>query len=171
MAQNKITLNLPSNLSYTERERIADLAIERIRERTNKGVDMHGEAFRAYSQTYRDSDNYKNAHKSGLVNLRLTNEMMNDLEQLGDSPNAVTIGFEAGSDANDKASWAKASDNGPRREFLGINQAELQDIISQVKGETSRTNVTQLVRAELGSESKLLSSFLSTFTVGADDGI
>jgi hypothetical protein len=132
-------------LTSDEKDEVADLIIERIVDRTQQGKDKNnrqwsGKAAR-YSDSYKDSLDFKIAGKSpGKVDLQLSGDMLAALSVLDKTRRSVTIGFEPGSEEN-----AKADGNirgtygqskpipGKARDFLGITDRELDNIIKLVK--------------------------------------
>lgn len=48
---------------------------------------------------------------------------------VSNQPGSIEIGFE-NQQAEKKAEWAEASDNGPSRKFFGVRADELSDILS-----------------------------------------
>lgn len=137
-------IEIPSDLSRDARIALADEIVSFIKERTDRNLDINGAKFAAYSPEYVASADFKAAGKSkGDVNLRLTNEMMDSIQVLDISQSSITIGFDAGSPANDKGVWNQASDNGPSRKFLGVNEKDLEKLIAKVKIETSTVSTEQ----------------------------
>lgn len=132
-------------LTSDEKDEVADLIIERIVDRTQKGRDKDnrpwsGSAAR-YSDSYKESLDFKIAGKSpSKVDLQLSGDMLAALSVLDKTRRSVTIGFEPGSEEN-----AKADGNirgtygqpkpipGKARDFLGITDRELDNIIKLVK--------------------------------------
>lgn len=132
-------------LTSDEKDEVADLIVERIVDRTQQGKDKNnrqwsGKAAR-YSDNYKDSLDFKIANKSpSKVDLQLSGDMLAALSVLDKTRRSVTIGFEPGSEEN-----AKADGNirgtygqskpipGKARDFLGITDRELDNIIKLVK--------------------------------------
>lgn len=139
--QKKSRINLPKDLSQEARTLLADKVISLIKERTDKNKDVDGSKFAPYSNSYVASQDFKNAGKSKSdVNLRLTNEMMDSIQLIDQGPGFITIGFESGTDANDKAVWQERSDNGPSRKFVGINDKDLTRLLAEVQVEMPSAN-------------------------------
>jgi hypothetical protein len=136
------------NLTKDEKADVGDLIVERIVNRTDKGIDVDGEKFAKYSKGYIDSLNFKIAGKSkGKVNLQLSGDMLAALKVLKDKGDSLTIGFEKGSDENAKAdgnirgTYGKDKPN-PflSRDFLGISNDELIKIVKTIKRGTAKGN-------------------------------
>ena len=146
-------ISIPNGLSLDARSALADEIVSFIKERTDKNLDVNGNKFHSYSEAYINSPDFKAAGKNkNDVNLRLSNEMMDSIQVLSIGNDSVTIGFEPNTPANDKGSWNIASDNGPSRKFLGINEKDLDKLIAKVKVDYS-TNIetTSLANAILKS--------------------
>lgn len=138
----KIKIDLSGyGLSPDQKDEVADLIIERIVNRTDQGKDKNNRPFKEYSDSYKESLDFKIAGKKGKpVNLQLSGDMLAALSVLDKTSRSVTIGFENGSEEN-----AKADGNirgtygqskpipGKARDFLGITIKELTDIIKFIK--------------------------------------
>ena len=125
-------VNVPIHWDSQLRRAFAKEVVRVIRERTEQGIDKDGRKFKGYSDTYANSKDFKIAGKNKAnVNLRLTSEMMNTLDVVSDTTGVVHIGYNPGTDENDKAAWAAASDNGVSRKFLGISDAEAKRLIEK----------------------------------------
>lgn len=150
--QKKSRINIPRDLSEEERNLLADKVVNLIKERTDKNKDINGSKFAPYSKSYVESKDFKNAGKSKSdVNLRLSNEMMDSIQLIDQGPGYITVGFESGTDANDKAVWQERSDNGVSRKFVGINDKDLARLLAEVKVEspTKTTKVDTLAKSIL----------------------
>lgn len=139
----KFSLSL-SGYTPAEREAIAVRVIDKIKERTQSGVDKDGNSFAPYSKEYKKSAAFKTAGKGSEVDLTLSGDMLDSIEILTNRSGKVDIGFAAGSAENGKAdgnirgTYGKDHKVGPSRKFLGISQAELRAILSDFpKGEAA----------------------------------
>lgn len=142
--QLKFVINVPTDFTETERDFVSELVIEHIQKRTDNHKDINGKQFTKYSKEYTSSRDFKLAGKSaGDVNLRQTGDTMDLIEVLSSTPGRITIGYEKGSEENDKAQWLQASDNGPSRKFLGIKNKDLKIIIDKVKSSRSSEDSEQ----------------------------
>lgn len=110
-------------------------------ERTDQGKDKDGNRFARYSDSYKDSLDFKIAGK-GPVNLQLSGDMLAALKPLKMTKNWIEVGFDRGSDENAKAdgnirgTYGKSSPiPGKARDFLGITERELMKILKYVKKE------------------------------------
>lgn len=137
-SQQKFTVNIPVELNASERLELAELIIDHVYERTDSGLDVNNKSFTPYAKSYSKSKDFRLAGKSNVVNLQLTGEMMRSLEVINHTSGEITIGYETGTEENDKAAWAAASDNGPSREFLGISDKTLNLLIKSI--ELNRTD-------------------------------
>ena len=130
----KKRITVPNDLSSGERQLVARKVIERIQDRTDAGRDVNNVKFPSYSDEYADSLEFKIAGKSkGNVNLQQSGDTIHSIELLDHGSGFISIGFEGGSEENDKGTWLEASDNGVSRKFLGINDDDLRTIVNKVK--------------------------------------
>lgn len=146
------------------RQSIAQLVIDHMKARTQeKNVDVDGKAFAPYSKAYKDSTVFKLLKGAdGDVNLTLTQNMIGDLDLLGETENTIRVGF---SDAKEilKAYNHNTGDTVPKRQFFGVTKKEVQelvarnhqkDIIRLQRGEPGSTTVGDLL-AEVGSATRV----------------
>jgi hypothetical protein len=137
----RTTIRLPSGLSTDQKEQIADLAIERIVERTSQGKDENGKRFKGYSKAYINSLDFKSAGKDASeVNLQLSGDMLAAIKILEIKGNKAVIGFEEDSVENGKADGnirgtygTSKPDPKKARPFLGISEKELSKIVKYVQ--------------------------------------
>jgi hypothetical protein len=116
------------------KEYIGQLIIERIRQRTESGVDIDGESFKAYSKKYKESLPFKAFGKSDDVNMTLSGDMLGLMDIIDESRNVITIGW------SDETNKLKAANhNGgytlPKRQFFGVNEKELKQIVKETKAD------------------------------------
>ena len=128
-AQQTEIIRIPRTLTATQRQILANNVISFIIRRTQRGLDKFDRPFTGYSESYKNDPRY---NKSGRVNLRLTFDMLANIRLLNHGTGFITIGFERGSVANDKAAWHKQGINKPVRDFLGISRKELNRMLSQI---------------------------------------
>lgn len=140
----KIKIDLSGyGLSPDQKDEVADLIIERIVNRTDQGKDKNNRPFKEYSDSYKESLDFKIAGKKGKpVNLQLSGDMLAALEHLKkyDTNRSIVVGFKNGSEENAKAdgnirgTYGNPSPNPKKaRDFLGITIKELTDIIKFIK--------------------------------------
>lgn len=137
----RISLDIPDDLTPRQRQRVADLVIDHIITRTERGIDKDGNRFPAYSEEYIKSHEFKVAGKSkNKVNLTLSGDMLASLELLSDKKGKITIGFEKGSEENARAdgnirgTYGSSKGNAEKaRDFLGIDDVTLKKIIREVE--------------------------------------
>lgn len=144
-SQQKVTIQVPLDLDANARAVIADRIIDFILKRTDKGLDKNNKPFKQYSEQYVNSLDFKIAGKSkSKVNLKLTGDMLTDLEVLDTSVTGfITIGFLPGTEENDKAAWQRNNTRSyfPKRDFLGITQKDLDAIVRRYKQENPLESV------------------------------
>lgn len=140
MAWQKISLDIPRELKPEQRERLADLVIEHMVDRTQRGIDKDGKKFPKYSKEYIKSLDFKNAGKSASkVDLQLSGDMLAAIRLLSQKPGSLTIGFENGTKENDKAegniegSYGGDPNPAKARDFLGIERKKLRELIDYVR--------------------------------------
>jgi len=130
--QQVMHLSVPDDWTSFEREEFAQQVVDFIKARTDDGKDINNQSFAGYSDSYASSLDFRIAGKSkSNVNLRLSGEMMDTVDLISHTAGTIFLGFQSGTDANDKAAWAAASDNGPSRKFLGLDDASLNRLVSQ----------------------------------------
>lgn len=147
--QQKVTIRVPSDIDALGRAVLGDMLIDFIQDRTARGKDISGDNFARYSASYKDSDDFDVAGKSNVVNLELTGDTMASIELLSHETGSVTLGFESGSDENDKASWLAADDNGRSRAFLGINASDFQIVLRNYRAANPETE--DIIRSQARS--------------------
>lgn len=141
MAWQRVKLQIPEDLKPSERLELADLVIEHIVDRSDRGLDKDGRKFPKYSKNYIKSLDFKNAGKSpSQVNLQLSGDMLAALKLLSHKNGELTVGFEKGSQENDQAegnikgTYGQPTPiPGKKRDFLGIDSKKLNELILAVK--------------------------------------
>jgi hypothetical protein len=140
MPQQKVEIPIPDDLKPAQRAELADLIIEHIVDRTQRGLDKEGKRFPGYSKEYIKSLDFKNAGKSrSKVDLQLSGDMLAALTLLTEKKGLLKIGFERGADENDRAegnilgSYGRDPDPSKARDFLGIQKSKLKELIAYVK--------------------------------------
>jgi hypothetical protein len=134
-------------LTRDQRREVADLAIERIYDRSNKGKHLdknfeHVEPMPKYSAAYAASLDFKIAGKNKKKpDLQLSGDMLASIRLLKDRRDEITIGFLA----SDKENNGKAEGNmlgtygtkkpnpDKARRFLGLTPREIKLIIQEVQ--------------------------------------
>lgn len=140
MAWQKFTVDIPTNLKPDQRRELADLVIEHIFDRTNRGLDKNGKRFPGYSKEYVASLDFKVGGKSkSKVDLQLSGDMLAAMKLISHSSGKLLIGFDNGTLENDKAegnilgTYGQPSPiPGKQRDFLGIQRRKLAELIDYV---------------------------------------
>ena len=119
--------------------------IEQIVKRTLSGIDKDGQKFPAYSEAYKESDDFKIYGKSKKVNLRLSGEMLASME-LGTAKARKIKNIMADNHNNDKAHGHITGNisNDPesaRRNFLGLPMDDLGDIMKKTMAEFNQDSI------------------------------
>lgn len=140
MAWQRVKIEIPDDLKPGEREDIAWLVLEHIRDRTATGRGLNADGsrlkrFPGYSESYKKSLDFKIGRKSSTVNLTLSGDMLDAMDLLSHKKGQLVIGFENGSVDNDKAegnilgAYGGDPNPGKARNFLGVTDAELKTIL------------------------------------------
>jgi len=140
----RINLKIPADLKPAQRMALADLVIEHIYDRTIRGVDKDGNRFAGYSKNYIKSLDFKNAGKSKSdVDLKLSGDMLAAMKMLSQKSGSLIIGFENGTPENAKAEGnilgtygQKSPIRGKARDFLGLQDSKLSQLIAAVKDDS-----------------------------------
>lgn len=173
--QQKFIIDIPVEFDEVERQKIAELSVQRIVARTDVGIDKTGKRFSPYSASYVNSLDFKIAGKNrNEVNLQLTGDMINSLQILESKPGKIILGYNEGTIENDKAAWAAASDNGPSRKFLGLKPEELELILAEVRMSRPKT-LSGLAKQEMTlreknkTQKQLIDKLLQNFYLDTGD--
>ena len=141
MAQQKVTIKVPKDLSPDERLELAEEIIEFIKLRTENGTGYRAKTGRNYklgSVPYSKQYATKKGVGRRSVDLSLSTEMLNSIELLNHRSGAITVGYEAGTEVNGKAegnqvgSYGRSPNPRKARPFLGISSGDLQTLIDRV---------------------------------------
>lgn len=125
----RFRLDAPEDFTPGMREALGKEVVEFIRRRTESGKDKNGDKFIKYSKAYINSKAFKIAGKSpSKVNLTLSGDMLIALDVLSHKSGSVLIGFEKGSEEN-----ARADGNVQTRDFMGIGDKDLENLIDKVR--------------------------------------
>ena len=139
-SQQKFTFRVDLSFDEPTRREIADDVLKFILRRTETGKDKNNKKFKKYSEAYSESLDFKIAGKSrSHVDLQLSGDMLTDLRVLNTKViGFITIGFDPGTDENDKAAWQRNNlqPGFPKRDFLGIAQVDLQRILLRYRART-----------------------------------
>ena len=148
MSQQKVDIDISKfDLTSDEREKLEEEILEHIRDRTEggQGVRRRGRGFSlysfpGYSKAYTKSLDFRIAGKSsGNVDLTLSGDMLAAMDVLSSNKNKIRVGFDAGSEENDRAEGNQLGSYGGRpkarraRRFLGLTKSELEQLVDRVK--------------------------------------
>lgn len=111
------------------KERFAQACIDHVVERTGKGIDVHGRKFDGpYDPEYVESQEFAAYGKQkSKVNMNLRGEMLGLLDVLSTRGNGIKIGWDEALQ-NKKAFNHNTGDTVPKREFFGLNRAQLESV-------------------------------------------
>lgn len=143
---------LPKTIKSTkDKLALGEKIVEYIRQRTEKKTANDGSRFPNYSKKYAESLDFRIAGKSkNNPNLRLTGDMLADLEVLSIKGDKLLIGYKNGTKSNAKADGHQTGWQGERpnaaRPFLGFEGSEKRKLKEMIKdyekdvlaGETSQ---------------------------------
>jgi hypothetical protein len=179
MAQQKTTIKINPKYNKEQREAIAQEIIDYMIDRTLKSKDKNNRNFKPYSKEYKQSLDFKNAGKTSKVNLTLSGDMLVSMDLLNSRKGSITIGYQKGSEENDKAEGnikgtygstrktkidPKTGKRVPRqikkRDFLGISGNDLRSKIlskfpltrkEDLAEQVATTQITQSLSEQLAA--------------------
>jgi len=138
----RFKVKIPSDIKPGDREDLAFAVLEFIRDRTDSGKDKNNKSFKKYSDAYKDSLDFSIAGKSSKPNLKLSGDMLDDMDIISHRKGQIILGYENGSENNAKAdgnitgSYGRPSGNKKHaRDFLGITEKDLTNVIKRFRKE------------------------------------
>jgi hypothetical protein len=136
----KFRVDAPDDFGPSMREALGREVTEFIRKRSESGRDKNNKKFPKYSKSYKESLDFKNAGKTSKVDLTLSGDMLIALDIISHKRGSILIGYENGSEENDKAdgnvtgSYGKSSPRPSKaRDFMGISQSDLEKLTDKVR--------------------------------------
>lgn len=134
MAKQYFEIELPPGIPSDEKDSIAEEIINYIIKRTrDDGLDKNGKAFKKYTKEYAS----KKGVGVGDVDLTLTSEMLDELDYTIKN-RRIKIGYtKASAELNGKVegnitgSYGGDPNPSKARDFLGITDSELENILSK----------------------------------------
>jgi hypothetical protein len=136
----RFRVDAPDDFTPGMREALGREVTEFIRRRSEAGKDKNGKAFPKYSKSYKESLDFKNAGKTGKVDLTLSGDMLIALDVISHRRGSILIGYENGSEENAKAdgnlrgTYGNSKPiTGKARDFMGISEAQLNQLIRKVE--------------------------------------
>lgn len=131
--------------SESIRERIGQAAIDIILDRTAKGKSLNGGSFQKYSSEYKKSLPFKAFGKGSGVNLKLTGDMLGQLDIMEHNKNKIKLGWEDDTERS-KAFNHHTGHTLPKRPFFGITDKEKGNIVDDFS--ETVTDLQEVERAE-----------------------
>lgn len=137
--QEKIPI--PSGLSSRFKDELGARILEEVRARTGRGIDKNGKNFKKYSESYKDSLDFKNAGKSLTVNLESTGDMLAELDIISIGSTSITIGYKLEHEDAGKVQGNVLGEYGNDkpvtrpRDFIGLPSTVVNRIIAQMRTE------------------------------------
>jgi len=122
---------VPQNNAF--REAVGQAIIDAMLTRTEQSVDVNGKSFTKYSKEYKGSLDFDAAGKSNKVNLRLTGDMLDQIDVTKIDGNTIEIGWDDSDESAKAHGHITGGGNMPKRDFFGINGSEK----SEIRGEFS----------------------------------
>lgn len=140
MGWMKVRLEIPENLTPAQREEFGYLAAVAMADKARQGIGVreNGEYFRNKAFP-RYTKEYAKRKGQSNVDLTLSGEMLDDLTLLSHRSGSVLIGFENGTESNDKAegnitgSYGRSPNPRKARNFLGLTRSEIKEIVRSVR--------------------------------------
>lgn len=129
MTWQRTRIKIPEDLDSQERVELASDILLFIKDRTQSGRNRANRKFPPYSKEY---------FKSGTVDLTLSEDMLNDMRLLSHNRGSLLIGYENGTQSNDKAegnqtgSYGRSPNPKKARPFLGITKKDLDVLVRAV---------------------------------------
>jgi hypothetical protein len=127
----RIKIEIPKQIKPADREQVALEIIDFIANRTKRNKDKDGRKFPNYTKDYAK---IKGTSRS-KVDLTLTGEMLDELKLISHRAGSLLIGYDRGSEINGKVEGNRTGSYGgspnpdKARDFLGLRDKELQDIL------------------------------------------
>lgn len=135
--QQKVAIKIPKGYSRAERKAISFDIRQHIVERTKKGFDKNGRRFKGYTEEYMQSADFKASGKTSLVNLSLSDEMLEELKDVKDSDGEIVVGYDGRKnklngkvEGNRKGTYGQKKSTGKVRDHLGITKTQLNNILA-----------------------------------------
>ena len=155
-----------SEYTPAQREAIAIEVIDKIIARTKAGKDKNGNPFAPYTKEYKESINFKIGGKSSRVDLTLSGDMLDSLEIIRNAP-IMEIGYSSGNPERGKAegnilgTYGQPKQTAPKRDFLGIQERELESILRKYPPKSDRADQRARETLTKVKESERLSGRIS----------
>ena len=125
-----------------EKETFVTLAIERIIERTQSGVDINGNSFAEYSEDYAD----KKGVDVSEVDLTLMGDMLLSIKRFPDRKN---VKFGINDDKEAKKSFNhNTGDTLKKRTFFGLTVSEQKQIANAIKNAKDKPTTVRQAREQ-----------------------
>lgn len=138
---------------------VAFAVIERIIERTQRGISKTGSRFPQYSKEYAE----RKGVSRGDVDLTLTEDMLSAIDVIEETARTITLGFPDETE-NAKAFNHIKGDTVPKRDFFGLPQKDLNEIAGEFRSELRRLKSEGRPadeRARADEEAQLIRDILS----------
>lgn len=140
MAWQKVRIDIPDDLTATQRAQVAHDVVNQMVDNATNGVGVRQsgdkfvrKTFPAYTPQYQAKKGQSN------VDLTLSGEMLSALKVISHKKGSILVGFDNGTEANSKAegnilgSYGKDPNPKKARNFLGIIPSEIRKIVSTIR--------------------------------------
>ena len=136
----RFSVSPPRDFTPAMRMALGREVVEFVRQRSEAGKDKNNRNFPGYTKGYKQSLDFKNAGKTGKVDLTLTGDMLVDLDVISTRPEKILVGYVNGTesnaiaDGNARGTYGKSSPiPGKKRDFMGIAQKDLESLVDKVR--------------------------------------
>jgi hypothetical protein len=123
------------------KEKIGQFFIDKMKDRSAKGLDINGNSFVDYSESYTKSIPFQAAGKTKNVNMRLSGDMLGSIDILSINGNNIKIGFADRNEelkAHGHMTGGGKNNNLPVREFFGVSEKEIKQASNKFKDDIQK---------------------------------
>lgn len=142
MAWQRVRIDIPDELTKPQRDIAARMMVDLMVEKARNGEGIRKAGDRIRSRTFpKYTEAYEKFKGQSNVDLTLSGDMLSALDVISTKKGSVLIGFENGSEENDKAegnitgSYGRSPNPRKARNFLGLRKSEINAIVRTVKSE------------------------------------
>lgn len=124
----------------------AQQCIDRILERTNRGIDKNGDSFPGYSKAYKNSRAFEVYGKDSTVNLKLSGAMQASIGILSTGTRSVTIAIDGGLEEDKARGHINGANYLPVRDFWGLPMDDQVEILKGILREENAQETFELLQ-------------------------
>ena len=140
MAWQKVRIEIPEDLTATQRAQVGHDVVNQIVDNATNGIGVKQSGDKFVKRSFPAyTAKYQNIKGQSNVDLTLSGEMLSALKVISHKKGSLLVGFDNGTEANSKAegnilgSYGKDPNPKKARNFLGIISSEIRKIVSTVK--------------------------------------